>query len=788
MAKYRERKICFEKKIIVAFVLLVLVVELVYLKGDDLNETSEYSDTKTFNKIPGVVCNKWVVITTIFKPTKLIYQVSKLPGWCQVIVGDVKSEPFPFISDNTVFLSIQDQRRMEFEIIKHLPENHFGRKNIGYLYAISMGAEMIYDTDDDNILKFGYIKEDFKPMKLLRNKDSNVVNVYKQFGDGKIWPRGFPLDLITPPEDDTVVVNEHSDVKIIQSMADHDPDVDAIYRMTYGVPYNFRDDIVQNIALEPGVFSPFNAQATLFKKESFFTMLLPISVHGRVTDIWRSYIAQTQLWNSGYTVAFTSAFVTQCRNPHDYRIDFTAEKPLYESANELINFLSNYAYKNMVTLYTDLIEHGFLRKEDLTVVRAWINDLDRLGVVERRVPFMPRRENIPSVTHVTSQTCEDNSVFDECLKTRPLVMTSAPYLTDFTNKRVLVLGSHNGPLKQTVLSLINDYGVRADDIGTVCANNYCHHNEDLPPLPLNRKFKARGGMQNYLKSTYAHRFASFDGMLQYDVSMFDIIICPFNIWACGAYVREKKKVVILRMSHSPWHFLHESKVEEWFGILTDTINDSGSKTIITSNNFYHYTQFRHVFGGYTPIIWTTPESTRAVQDSRDVYVVGSTNHKFYGSVYDSLVKHNDTSVTFHNYALEGKRFEYEDIYNMKRALVFPYAAHTMKINELHTQGITLILPSKELMIESEKANLNLLFHRDKLPDNKYVTRTCSVDVIVPQSMAGGKSSGFTPEALSDSISYWINFVEWYEWDNVRFYNSFEPREIFRAINNNNLDD
>ena len=30
----------------------------------------------------------------------------------------------------------------------------FGRKNIGYLYAIANGAAVIWDFDDDNILKF----------------------------------------------------------------------------------------------------------------------------------------------------------------------------------------------------------------------------------------------------------------------------------------------------------------------------------------------------------------------------------------------------------------------------------------------------------------------------------------------------------------------------------------------------------------------------------------------------------------------------------------------------------
>lgn len=37
-----------------------------------------------------------------------------------------------------------------FSIASELPFKSYTRKNIGYLYAISQGAEWIYDTDDDN--------------------------------------------------------------------------------------------------------------------------------------------------------------------------------------------------------------------------------------------------------------------------------------------------------------------------------------------------------------------------------------------------------------------------------------------------------------------------------------------------------------------------------------------------------------------------------------------------------------------------------------------------------------
>jgi hypothetical protein len=39
-----------------------------------------------------------------------------------------------------------------WRIIQNIPYKHFGRKNIGYLFAIQRGAQFLFDFDDDDIL------------------------------------------------------------------------------------------------------------------------------------------------------------------------------------------------------------------------------------------------------------------------------------------------------------------------------------------------------------------------------------------------------------------------------------------------------------------------------------------------------------------------------------------------------------------------------------------------------------------------------------------------------------
>lgn len=54
-------------------------------------------------------------------------------------------------------------------------------------------------------------------------------------------------------------------------------------------------------------------QATLHFPPAFWGMLLPVTVHGRVSDIWRSYFTQTLLPSTGAVAAFGPAWVEQVR-------------------------------------------------------------------------------------------------------------------------------------------------------------------------------------------------------------------------------------------------------------------------------------------------------------------------------------------------------------------------------------------------------------------------------------------------------------------------------------------
>ena len=139
-----------------------------------------------------------LVITTIASSDN--YVLKKYANFCKqnnvnlIIIGDRKS-PSQFKLDGSNYFSINKQISLNFKSAKLLPENHYSRKNLGYLIAIKNKANKIYETDDDNIPLtnfFNYKKNSFNKSYTFRN--SGWLNVYKFFKKKNIWPRGFALE------------------------------------------------------------------------------------------------------------------------------------------------------------------------------------------------------------------------------------------------------------------------------------------------------------------------------------------------------------------------------------------------------------------------------------------------------------------------------------------------------------------------------------------------------------------------------------------------------------------
>lgn len=270
-------------------------------------------------------------------------------------------------------------------LARSLPANHYCRKMLGYLRAMELGASVIVDTDDDNIPKAGWGFPAFDGISDRVQGAHGFVNVYELFTEQRIWPRGLPLDLITTRFAlDRHVTRGESRVGVWQGLADEDPDVDAIYRLTSDAPCMFGDRAP--VVLGAGTFCPFNSQNTAIRRELFPLLYLPAYVTFRFTDILRSLVAQPIMALAGYELGFLGATVIQRRNPHDYMQDFVSEIPMYRDCRRAIEITAGAIsptrcmFANLVAAYRGLLEAGIVEAREISALEAWIEDLRELGV------------------------------------------------------------------------------------------------------------------------------------------------------------------------------------------------------------------------------------------------------------------------------------------------------------------------------------------------------------------------------------------------------------------------
>jgi len=331
-----------------------------------------------------------VVVTTIAEPNPTLRQLaqgSTKNDYDFIVIGD-EASPKTFQLEGCRFYSLEEQRTLGLRFAQLCPTRHYARKNIGYLLGMRSGANVIIETDDDNIPNEQFWNCRYRKQRARAIADGGFVNAYHYFSDQKIWPRGLPLEHLNdslPDFDDltTAVV----DCPIQQGLADSDPDVDAIYRLTLPLPLNFRND--RRVALKRGSWCPFNSQNTTWWKDAFPLLYLPAYCSFRMTDIWRSFVAQRIAWTNDWSLLFTEPTVLQERNQHDLMRDFRDELPGYLNNKKICKTLDSlellagpeHIIQNLRTCYQELVTIGVHDPRELDLLEAWIVDIAEYPLV-----------------------------------------------------------------------------------------------------------------------------------------------------------------------------------------------------------------------------------------------------------------------------------------------------------------------------------------------------------------------------------------------------------------------
>lgn len=333
----------------------------------------------------------YAAITTIQNPTSsvigLVRYLEKYNGRL-VVAGDSKG-PFGYSSPSggqwpVDFLSLQQQEKERFKIVKDLPTKHYARKNIAYLHAIAAGATSIYETDDDNTPIESWVPrgESIGSGRRVEKSSSRWVNVYRYFSDENIWPRGLPLDEIRVSNPDCSAIQIPLRAPVQQGLVNGSADVDAIWRLVMDREFFFENR--ESVYLEPGNWCPFNTQSTWWWPVAYPLLYIPSYCSFRMCDIWKSFVAQRCLWALGLGVVFHAPEVYQDRNIHDLMRDFRDEIPGYDKNREICRILDELDLAsgeasvsgNVFRCYKSLVDQGIFPEKELVLVEAWIQDIE----------------------------------------------------------------------------------------------------------------------------------------------------------------------------------------------------------------------------------------------------------------------------------------------------------------------------------------------------------------------------------------------------------------------------
>ena len=107
-----------------------------------------------------------------------------------------------------------------------------------------------------------------------------------------------------------------------------------------------------------------------------------------MTDIWRSFVAQRIAWENNWSLLFVSPTVWQERNVHRMMRDFEEEiagylhnRAICESLEALnLQAGSDQLGNNLLMCYENLVRHKYVGEQELSLVEAWLADLQSLDL------------------------------------------------------------------------------------------------------------------------------------------------------------------------------------------------------------------------------------------------------------------------------------------------------------------------------------------------------------------------------------------------------------------------
>jgi len=782
------------------------------IPGDQSIEfTGEAVRTFPRNKIPVLVskykdpqrvkidpwCAQWGVLSTVFEPSEAVHRWVRVKGWCLVIVGDKRSPKVyetrwkPGEGSNAVvYLSPEGQEALNNQFVKTVPWNTFGRKNVGYLYAIMHGATVIWDFDDDNLLKFwvagaapegapsinAAIPGDQSIEVLIRepyNHNFSTYNPYPALGAPTLpsWPRGLPLSHIRLPECYDTQTNtykvKHQSIAVLQSLADHQPDLDAIYRISMPLPFSFkRSNETKPLVVPKGVLTPYNSQATLHFEASFWALLLPITVSRQVSDIWRSYIAQRLFWDVGLQVGFLARpLVVKEWNPHSNFRDLAAETDLYQKTERLVEFLGRWESEGKTLiecvqeLWVALYEHQYIEIEDITLLQRWLQSLVDVGY---KFPKLIKGQSswsspTPKPNKLAKRKDQEGEHKDVCKTTTSLTFWTSDL--------------HDGTRLDIPSALVH-MGQKVIEAG---------HKQTTSPYQFvfqRKGFTVYKRLSNVILHQYlAHSTRLTEKMLKDNYEFFkrdsqiastDAFMCMFPASMCEMWMPFNKTIVFMpahrynlgRCTEKEWNHLNEH--------LNALVSMDNPKHIIGAESAYDREYLRH----YTGLDPLPLYSFSGFYTANNTYAPKRHEILAFGTWDDRLA----TKITkFHIHPVHRlyQRYQLSDLVNHPAVVFLPYSVMSYKLTEIYSLCIPLFMPSMTFI-----RNVRRTVTYDRSSLSSTYCNNAGLDKVMKAhpSSIHPYSPNIDMDKDREAEFYWLQFADFFHWPHIIYFDDFKDLE------------
>jgi hypothetical protein len=381
-------------------------------------------------------CSKWAVVALLSQPAKLtdtMHRIASQPNWCLVVVAvdnDYSSSTtstsihwitperleknFDFSRENAFFRMLRSSDLKEqFSFHSSLAL----RRTLGYLHAISHGATSILELDESLLLEdqqavqkidtpnlqntkvVSLAKSCFNPYPLLNLKGSTTVKgvpatsyLQDPLTHGEV---AYELDILVGKESTSTSNYWFPNLFgggrpfLMRPLTPHSGIIQFL--PTSRTFSNHDDQHHDSLLAPPHALSPYNAQVTLYTQTAFWALLLPISIPDDWAACWRAHVAACLFRDvKDFQLVYSSIPGLQFLD-HEALIQSAASSTTPSQASidspeeglvALVDYLLEWkslevsVAKRMEQLWIDLSKQGFLQKEDVYMVQAWLGTLE----------------------------------------------------------------------------------------------------------------------------------------------------------------------------------------------------------------------------------------------------------------------------------------------------------------------------------------------------------------------------------------------------------------------------